>query len=35
MVVTIASAFGLAAVLMVIWAIWHQGMPQFSEVGLL
>lgn len=35
MVVTVASAFGLAAVLIGIWAIWHQGMPQFSEVGLL
>jgi hypothetical protein len=33
--VTAASAFGLAAVLIGIWALWHQGMPQFSDVGLL
>jgi hypothetical protein len=34
-VVTAAAAFGLAALMIGIWALWHQGMPQFSDVGLL
>jgi hypothetical protein len=34
-VVTAAAAFGLATLLIGIWAVWHQGMPQFSDVGLL
>jgi hypothetical protein len=33
--ITVASAFGLAALMIGIWALWHQGMPQFSDVGLL
>jgi hypothetical protein len=28
-----AAAFALAAVLVEIWAVWHGGVPQFSEVG--
>jgi hypothetical protein len=32
---TVAAAFGLAAVLIGIWAVWHGGVPQFSEVGWL
>lgn len=35
LLVTAAGAFALAGLLMAIWAIWHGGMPQFSEVGLL
>jgi hypothetical protein len=30
-----AAAFGLAALLIGIWALWHGGVPQFSEVDLL
>jgi hypothetical protein len=30
-----AAAFGLAAVLIGIWALWHTGVPQFSEVDVL
>ena len=26
-------AFGLTALMIGIWALWHQGMPQFSDVG--
>jgi hypothetical protein len=33
--VTAAAAFGLTALMIGIWALWHQGMPQFSDVGLL
>jgi hypothetical protein len=33
--VTAAAGFALAALLIGIWAIWHAGMPQFSDVGLL
>lgn len=28
-----ALAFVLAAVLMGVWALWHGGMPEFSELG--
>lgn len=28
-----ASGFGLGAVLIGIWALWHGGVPQFSELG--
>lgn len=34
-VVTAAASFGLAALLIGIWAVWQGGMPQFSDVGLL
>jgi hypothetical protein len=30
-----AAAFGLAALLIGVWALWHGGVPQFSEVDLL
>lgn len=33
--VTAAAAFGLTALMIGIWALWHQGMPQFSDVGFL
>jgi len=33
--VSCASAFALAAVMIGIWAAWHGGMPQFSDVGWL
>ena len=33
LVVTTAGAFALAAVCMGIWAVWHGGMPEFSELG--
>lgn len=32
---TASIAFVLAALLIGIWAIWHGGVPQFSEVGLI
>jgi hypothetical protein len=32
--VTAAAGFALAALMIGIWAIWHAGMPQFSDVGL-
>jgi hypothetical protein len=32
---TCAGAFGLAALLIGIWAIWHGGVPEFSDVGWL
>jgi hypothetical protein len=35
LLVTAAGAFALAGLLMAIWAIWHGGMPEFSDVGLL
>jgi hypothetical protein len=34
-VVTCAAAFSIASTLIAVWAIWHRGMPQFSEVGWL
>jgi hypothetical protein len=30
-----AGAFALCALLIGIWAVWHGGVPQFSDVGLL
>jgi hypothetical protein len=30
-----AGAFALCALLIGIWAVWHGGVPQFSEVDLL
>jgi hypothetical protein len=35
LLVTVASGFGLAALMIGIWALWQQGMPQFSELGWL
>ena len=35
LLVPAAAAFGLTALMIGIWALWHQGMPQFSDVGLL
>ena len=35
LLVTVASGFGLAALMMGIWALWQRGMPQFSELGWL
>jgi hypothetical protein len=32
---TCAGAFGLASLLIAVWAIWHGGVPQFSDVGWL
>jgi hypothetical protein len=34
LLVVCAGAFGLAALLIGIWAIWHAGVPEFSDVGL-
>ena len=34
LLVACAGAFGLAALLIGIWAIWHGGVPEFSDVGL-
>jgi hypothetical protein len=34
-VVTVAASFGLAALLIGIWAVWQGGMPQFSDAGFL
>jgi hypothetical protein len=28
-----AGAFALASLLMAVWAVWHGGMPEFSDVG--
>jgi hypothetical protein len=33
LLMTSAAAFGLAAAMIGIWAIWHGGVPQFSELG--
>lgn len=33
--VTAGAGFAIAALMIGIWAIWHAGMPQFSDVGLL
>jgi hypothetical protein len=33
--VTAAAAFALCAVLIGIWALWHGGVPQFTDVGYL
>jgi hypothetical protein len=30
---TCAGAYALAAALIGIWAAWHGGVPQFSDVG--
>jgi hypothetical protein len=35
LLVTCAGAFALAAALISVWAIWHGGIPQFSDVGWL
>jgi hypothetical protein len=35
LVTVFAAAFGLCALMIGIWAIWHGGVPQFSEVDLL
>ncbi|MDX6512992.1 MAG: hypothetical protein QOE36_2496 [Gaiellaceae bacterium] len=32
---TVAGGFALAAALIGIWAAWHGGMPQFSDLGWL
>jgi hypothetical protein len=32
---TCAGAFALAAVLIGVWAVWHGGVPEFSDVGWL
>ena len=32
---TVAAAFVLDAVLVLAWAIWHHGLPQFSDLGWL
>jgi hypothetical protein len=32
---TCSGAFTLASLLIAVWAIWHGGVPQFSEVGWL
>jgi hypothetical protein len=34
-VVTAAASFGLAALLIGIWAVWQGGVPQFTDVGYL
>src|SRR6266511_2074087 len=31
--VACAAGFGFAALLIGVWALWHGGVPQFSEVG--
>lgn len=28
-----AGGFAVAALLMAVWAIWHRGMPEFSDLG--
>jgi hypothetical protein len=33
LLVACAGAFGLAALLIGIWAIWHGGVPEFSDLG--
>lgn len=33
LVVTCATAFGVAALLIGVWALWHRGVPEFSELG--
>jgi hypothetical protein len=30
---TCAAAFGLALVLLVVWVVWHGGVPEFSDLG--
>jgi hypothetical protein len=35
LVVASATAFSLAAILILVWAIWHGGVPEFSDVGWL
>jgi hypothetical protein len=34
-VTAFAGAFGFAAALIGVWALWHGGVPQFSELGWL
>ncbi|HVF19185.1 MAG TPA: hypothetical protein VNA14_02970, partial [Mycobacteriales bacterium] len=29
----VLAAFGLALLLLAVWGVWHQGFPQFSELG--
>ncbi|HEX9351296.1 MAG TPA: hypothetical protein VF877_08495 [Gaiellaceae bacterium] len=33
--VACAAGFGFAALLIGVWALWHGGVPQFSEVGFI
>jgi hypothetical protein len=35
LLLTSTAAFAAAAVLIGVWAVWHGGVPQFSEVGWL
>lgn len=30
---TCAAGFGLAVLLLAAWAVWHGGVPEFSELG--
>jgi hypothetical protein len=32
---TAAAAFAIGAGLIAVWAIWHGGVPEFSDVGLI
>ena len=32
---TCAAAFGLAAALMGVWALWQGGLPEFSDAGFI
>jgi hypothetical protein len=32
---TCAGAFALPAMLIGVWAVWHGGVPEFSDVGWL
>ena len=35
LLVVCASSLALAAALIGVWAVWHSGLPQFSEVGFI
>jgi hypothetical protein len=35
LLVACAAGFGFAALLIGVWALWHGGVPEFSEVGFL
>jgi hypothetical protein len=35
LLVACAAGFGFAALLIGVWALWHGGVPQFSEVGYI
>ena len=35
LLVTLAGAFATSSLLMIVWAIWQRGMPQFSDLGWL